>query len=168
MSLKHHATILRSLLIERSQDGLLKDIRKCPISSCAALHSLPMLMLLFSLGMLQGTVRTFPLSLSWAAMFLSLEAPGCLCTQNMGAEWGEKNSKKSGTKRSFSLKASHPHFSLEFQHQTFSGLCVFCVLWVEFNIKFSGSRKHWELYWVWSGLCEVYEIEVIHCYLFDV
>lgn len=38
MSLKHHATILRSLLIERSQDGLLKDIRKCPISSvcCSA------------------------------------------------------------------------------------------------------------------------------------
>lgn len=144
--------------------GFSRTSASAPFPPCAALHSLPMLMLLFSLGMLQGTVRTFPV------FVLS-----CYVSKFRGSRMplhpehgGEKNSKKSGTKRSFSLKASHPHFSLEFQHQTFSGLCVFCVLWVEFNIKFSGSRKHWELYWGWNGLCEVYEIEVIHCYLFDV
>lgn len=144
--------------------GFSRTSASAPFPPCAAQHSLPMLMLLFSLGMLQGTVRMFPV------FVLS-----CYVSKFRGSRMplhpehgGEKNSKKSGTKRSFSLKASHPHFSLEFQHQTFSGLCVFCVLWVEFNIKFSGSRKHWELYWVWNGLCEVYEIEVIHCYLFDV
>lgn len=168
MSLKHHATILRSLLIERSQDGLLKDIRKCPISSvcCSAqpAHANAALLIRDAPGHCQDVSSVFVLS-CYVSKFRGSRMP---LHPEHGAEGGKKNSKKSGTKRSFSLKASHPHFSLEFQHQTFSGLRVFCVLWVEFNIKFSGSRKHWELYWVWNGLCEVYEIEVIHCYLFDV
>lgn len=46
-----------------------------------------------------------------------------------GVEGGGKPAKSQEQKGvSISLEASHPHFSLEFQHRTFSHLCVFCVL----------------------------------------
>lgn len=109
MSLKHHATILRSLLIERSQDGLLKDIRKCPISSvcCSAqpAHANAALLIRDAPGHCQDISSVFVLS-CYVSKFRGSRMP--LHPEHGGRVGGKKQQKVRNKKEFFSQSITSP------------------------------------------------------------